>query len=300
MFDLTSLLTTIAGSSATLAAIIGGFIVSKLIALNTERAEIKIRIQEVDEEIAFRDKKIIEMRQSVVEDDAIDFITEHVDELIDEISLDAVYSKIERRPELGKEELDQYWNRARDVIRKLREFIVKNGYHPNDDSIPSGFAVALPDFEYQICESVMDAMKKRLKSSSPKTSYGGILDMASLDFGFSMPRIKGYWYQKTKDDMHVNLGHLEWLQVQKRQLETRQKALKQSKGIMSGLLVFLIVVLVGVLAPLTAVPLVVDDYQTMLKAKWLYVTLFLVTLSIVFWYFIDLVRWKDSTANKMK
>jgi hypothetical protein len=69
---------------------------------------------------------------------------------------------------------------------------------------------------------------------------------------------------------------------------------------MSGLLVFLIVVLVGVLVPLTAVPLIVDDYQTMLKAKWLYVTLFLVTLSIVFWYFIDLVRWKDSTANKMK
>jgi uncharacterized RDD family membrane protein YckC len=97
--------------------------------------------------------------------------------------------------------------------------------------------------------------------------------------------------------MHVNLGHLEWLQVQKRQLETRQKALKQSKGIMSGLLVFLIVVLVGVLVPLTAVPLIVDDYQTMLKAKWLYVTLFLVTLSIVFWYFIDLVRWKESTTN---
>lgn len=297
MFDLTSLLTTIAGSSATLAAIIGGFIVSKLIALNTERAEIKIRIQEVDEEIAFRDKKIIEMRQSVVEDDAIDFITEHVDELIDEISLDAVYSKIERRPELGKEELDQYWNRARDVIRKLREFIVKNGYHPNDDGIPSGFAVALPDFEYQICETVMDAMKKRLKSSSPKTSYGGILDMASLDFEFSMPRIKGYWYQKTKDDMHVNLGHLEWLQVQKRQLETRQKALKQSKGIMSGLLVFLIVVLVGVLVPLTAVPLIVDDYQTMLKAKWLHITLFVITLGIVFGYFIVLVRWKESTTN---
>jgi hypothetical protein len=65
--------------------------------------------------------------------------------------------------------------------------------------------------------------------------------------------------------------------------------------------VFLIVVLLGVLAPLTAVPLVVDDYQTMLKAKWFYVILFLIVLGISFWYFFDLARWKaDETDMSSK
>lgn len=54
MYDLTSLLTTIAGCSATIVAIIGGFIASRLIALNIEHNEIISRIYEIDEEFSFK------------------------------------------------------------------------------------------------------------------------------------------------------------------------------------------------------------------------------------------------------
>lgn len=54
MYQLTPLLTTVASCSATIIAIIGGFMVRKLIAMSTERHEISMRLAEMDEEIRFK------------------------------------------------------------------------------------------------------------------------------------------------------------------------------------------------------------------------------------------------------
>ena len=53
MYELTTVLTTIAACSASIVAILGGLIASKLITLNTERDEVNARITELDEEIDF-------------------------------------------------------------------------------------------------------------------------------------------------------------------------------------------------------------------------------------------------------
>ena len=53
MYDLTTVLTTIAACSASIVAILGGFIASKLIAISAERDEVNTRISELDEEIEF-------------------------------------------------------------------------------------------------------------------------------------------------------------------------------------------------------------------------------------------------------
>ena len=53
MYDLTTVLTTIAACSASIVAILGGFIASKLITINAERDEVNTRIAELDEEIDF-------------------------------------------------------------------------------------------------------------------------------------------------------------------------------------------------------------------------------------------------------
>lgn len=48
MYDLKTVLTTIAACSASIVAILGGFIASKLIAINAERDEVNTRISELD------------------------------------------------------------------------------------------------------------------------------------------------------------------------------------------------------------------------------------------------------------
>ena len=51
--DLTTVLTTIAAASASIVAILGGFIASKLIAISSERSAALERLKQINEELAF-------------------------------------------------------------------------------------------------------------------------------------------------------------------------------------------------------------------------------------------------------
>lgn len=53
-YDLTAVLTTIAAASASIVAILGGFIASKLIAISSERSAALDRLKQVNEELNFR------------------------------------------------------------------------------------------------------------------------------------------------------------------------------------------------------------------------------------------------------
>lgn len=78
MYDLTSILTTIAACSASFVAILGGFIASRLISLNAERDEIQTRLSEINEEIVFYEKERNTSQSAIDEDDALDFIIDNI------------------------------------------------------------------------------------------------------------------------------------------------------------------------------------------------------------------------------
>lgn len=78
IYDLTTVLTTIAACSASIVAILGGLIASKLIALNAERNETNTRIAELDEEIDFFTEGHDMLQALLNEDDALDFIKENI------------------------------------------------------------------------------------------------------------------------------------------------------------------------------------------------------------------------------
>lgn len=66
MYELTPLLTTVAGCSATIIAIIGGFMVRKLIAMSTERHEISSRLAEMDEEIRYKTGRTAQLDEQLL------------------------------------------------------------------------------------------------------------------------------------------------------------------------------------------------------------------------------------------
>lgn len=286
MYDLTNLITTIASSSATLAAIIGGFIASRLIALNAERAELTVRIHEIDEEMVFRKSEVAEARKELIEDDAVDFILYHIEELIDGKPIDVVYSAAER-PGISKEELLPFWNRALELIPSLREFIRVTKIF----EIPSGFAERLSDYEYEICKEAISVWESRSNRQATRFPYNIGMDLNRMRFRVS--RDANYWHQKKKEDINVHMAHLEWLRVRKKQLESRQEALRKPRGVVDGLIVFLVAVVVGIIIPLMNIPMVLEDYAAMVVTKRLYIGLFSVVLIVVFSYFIGLARWKD-------
>lgn len=218
MYDLTSLLTTIVSSSATLVAIVGGFIASKLIALNTERDELLERISEIEKEIDYKSKEVASARRELNEEDALDFIHDHVDDALLRKSLDLVY-EAEDRPILSKEELAPYWDRAVAVIENLLKVIEDENFDDefNDDGIPRSYAIELGDFEYKICESAVKCAQRKQREASRSSSPFGI-ELGNLNS--EVPRITGLWYQRLRDDMNVQIGHLEWLKVQKNNCRT--------------------------------------------------------------------------------
>ena len=76
-------------------------------------------------------------------------------------------------------------------------------------------------------------------------------------------------------------------------MESRQESLRKPRGVVDGLIVFLVAVVVGIIIPLMNIPMVLEDYAAMVVTKRLYIGLFSVVLIVVFSYFIGLARWKD-------
>ena len=157
VYDLTNILTTIAACSASIVAILGGFIASKLIAINAERDEVDTRISELDEEIAFYTNEQTTLQRNLDEDDALDFIIDNIENIIEERSLDEIY-KEEERPRLTKDVLRPYWERGEKAYQLLYDILSQKDdedYEENDDGVPSEVAKTITEeFEYSICKKV--------------------------------------------------------------------------------------------------------------------------------------------------
>lgn len=109
-YDLTSFLQTVAAASASIVAIVGGLIASRLITINTERNEIQARLSEVETEIAVIKTEVERDQNDIDEDDALDFLRDNIKELVEQKPLDEVY-KVENRPRIEKNTLQKYWDR---------------------------------------------------------------------------------------------------------------------------------------------------------------------------------------------
>ena len=121
-YDLTAVLTTIAAASASFVAILGGFIASKLIAISGEREENVNRLADIDEEIAYRTEVLEAAQQENTEEDALCFVLDHIDPLMDWYVIDTVY-KHEEHPDISLETLRPYWEKARDIVKQYQTAI---------------------------------------------------------------------------------------------------------------------------------------------------------------------------------
>lgn len=108
-----------------------------------------------------------------------------------------------------------------------------------------------------------------------------------------MPRLNGIWYQKARDEMNEANASVEWLKIQKKQLLARKNALKNPKGMKSGLPVFGLFSLLGVLTPLIFIPFITKNYCYYLTVKYSAISIFVIGLLSVYIYQINLLKWKE-------
>lgn len=116
--ELSSLLTTIASASASFVAILGGFVASRLIAVNGEREAVESRLQELEYEIELKQQECDSLQEGVTADDALDFIRDHAADVANLDDLSAVYEEDEQQL-LEYDELAPYWAVAIDLASHL-------------------------------------------------------------------------------------------------------------------------------------------------------------------------------------
>lgn len=293
MYDLTSILTTIAACSASFVAILGGFIASRLISLNAERDEIQTRLSEINEEIVFYEKERNTSQSAIDEDDALDFIIDNIVGIIEEESLDTVY-KEENHPRIEKAVLIPYWEKAMNVLSLLYDDLKDRNdddvYKENEDNIPISVAKMLQDdFEYDICKEIVEHLDSQ---SSGFPNYLGAITAAK------MPRISnGLWYAKAQDRVTTYQSKVDWLNLQKNQLSIRKKALSCPKGMRLGLLLFAAFSILNIVCPLIMTPFVTDDFVVYSRLKIIVITIFGVGLALTLLYLIYLLHWKKSASS---
>lgn len=286
MYDLTSVLTTIAACSASLVAILGGFIASKLIAINTDRDEISTRLSELDEEIAFFTEERDMLQAQLDEDDALDFIDEHIDSLIGKRLLDDVY-KEEERPQLEKGVLLPYWSRAEQAFQRLYDVLQKqteedDGYAINEDGVPVTVAQEFTNpFEYAVCKKVCEFYEEQ---TSP---------LSAISHRFNSPIVPSTWYAKTQEKVMSIDSKISYLMLQKKQFSARHRALVKPKGMKLGLVLFAAFSAANIVYPLYLSPFSTNCYQYYLQTKIVSISVFAIGLALILLYLVFLLRWNS-------
>lgn len=278
--NLSSLLTTIASASASFVAILGGFIVSKLIAVNGEREAVNSRLQELKYEIELKQQECDSLQEGITSDDALDFIREHAANVADMDTLSNVYEEDEQQL-LEYDELEPYWDDAIALAKRFHA-ACKEPAEFNDDNIPCELAAEVKGtyFEYEVCRAIAEEV---FPSTLPLIS----------------PAIPtGAWYERDKQRIANLRVEIASLRIHEEQSKEQQKVLKKPRGMKIGLLIFALFSLFNIIQPLILSTVSLSTAVEYNVVRFISIAFLLIGLIATFWYLAWLLNWKQDDGEQ--
>ena len=294
-YDLTVVLTTIAAASASIVAILGGFIASKLIAISSERSAALDRLKQINEELEFHISERDKIQAENDEDDALDFIRDAIDDLYADNSLENVYSSVDH-PSISVELLKPYWDRAVTLKEHFGEQVKKHNAL-NEDYIPQSLLLTVKedDFGYEVLLALGKKLKKRIRAAERARERAsnplGIVVPDISDLDMATVSGSGYAYHKNCDAIQGQNSAIALLKLQKKQCDEQILALKKPRGMKLGLVVFALFTICCIIAPLIASPFATESYQIFVITKAVFLGLFGIGLISIFSYLVYLLKW---------
>lgn len=289
-YDLTPMLTTIASCSATIIAILGGFISSKLISINTEKSEVTNRIQEINEELEHF-KKIYETDlYSSQKEDALHFIRENIESLIEGQPLNSLQAiQAEERPILNYHEMLPFWEKA---LNLLDDF-AKNDHNYNSEGVPVSFAECDDDFAYETFLLVKKYSDREEKKRQRSHSGFGLL--GNFDLSIDALDVADFTVGNTifdEKNLTDNKNRIAYLELELQQKQKQEKFLKYPKGMSIGIIIFTLFAILGIVIPLLYVPLEVTEHMVYVKFAGVFMGAFSLCIVTTIIYFIWLLKQK--------
>lgn len=273
--DLNNLITTIVSSTAGIVAIIGGFLVSRVISLSNDQGFLKRKLDDLNLNIKSKEELLVSINDYLFEDDLNDFVTvSNMQLLLKNYSLEEIIEEDEYTL-LSKEELEPHFNVLSEIKEEVFEF-----YH-DEAFTKDGFKELIQQQKIKHPERsdwyevMLDALVKNYTSKDPW-----------LFTPPTFPTITDSSYYKEKVKQKDQLSYE--IRVLNSQKEEQEKAIKndlETTWIWPGIGVLIYSSIVGILYPATLLPYP-QDYYNDEQTKLLLLVLFGSSLILLFTYLI--------------
>lgn len=230
--EVSNLLFAIAGVSASFVAILGGFIASKLIAINSERDIAESNLEEVKYQKFLKTEERDMLRRSLNEEDSLFYVYNHFEELSLGIALKDVY-KTDAPQVVDFETLLPYWEKALFYARLYEECLQKEKPYLNVDGVPSKLAEDNKD----------DAFIYKFLIMYAEWKFSDEVENLSS-------RTQTQWHEKTRElCMQANMQAAA-LDIQEQRYKMDLNRARKPKGMKVGLLIFVFFSLFNIIIPL--------------------------------------------------
>lgn len=275
--DLNGLISTITTSTAALVAIIGGFLVSRVIAIASEQNGIKRRIREIKNDLVANREMKDNAEKFLFEDDLNDFVTEdNIKLIIRGKTLEEVIEEDEYTL-LSKEQLEPYYKQVKEMSNELLEL------HGSTDDYYEEFSVFMKFFTEYKYPDRMDWYERIFEVIDEMAQPEATGPFAGFKLRPLTPPNINTDYKDTKKERDRLIDDIRVLDLQ---LEDNLKIYNdygKPKWVWSGLFVLIYACIVGIIYPSTLLPYPKDMYDDVLT-KWFLLGLFSSQLLVLFIY----------------
>lgn len=290
LIDLNTLISTIISATAALVAIIGGFLVSRVVTLSSEKNAITRRLREINNELSNKQEMLDRIELILLEDDVDDFIHENAtDILIYEKSVEDIL-KEDDSSGLTAEELNPYITKLHEIFEHLTTLIKETD---DDYTIPNNFNDFAKDYCIQIDEHKdwYDLVYRTLWNAIPaKPSSNSLWGFHNLDALAINPSllnsVSPVTSQIYRDRIKERNGLEDEVQILNGMKEEQEKILSDYgniSGLWSGLAVLIYACIVGIAIPSMLLPYPLNTFDDV-ATKQLLLILFYSELIALFVY----------------
>ncbi len=292
-YDLTSLFTTVAAASASIVAILGGFIASKLISIAGERKSVLGKMDEVEEQLKAKREERNQLQERANEDAAVVFIRTNVAALISGESFDDVMS-VNFSGNMPEAQMREYWEKASSICNEIVSYCKsydkynRDEINVNQHNIPIEIAKKYHQdyFAYNVCREVGD------KHINQIMYWDGADHILQKNFSPGRGSVMQAMLD-TKQFSDID-SEIKWLQYRKKELEEERIRLSNPEGMKMGVVIFALFSLLCIVFPLLLSPFTTNNACTAWLLKLLILVLFAAGLTGIILYLVSLLRWKEN------
>lgn len=276
--DLTSLISAIISATAALVAIIGGFLVSRVISISNDQSFLQRIIDGLKTDIKHKKELLEEVNTYLFEDDLEDFVTEdNLTLLLEGKKLEEIIEEAEYTY-LSQEELSPYFNILVEIKEEIENHIRSKGLEKNS----TDRLIDQKDMKYPVRSDWYKTMEDAiLDFYSPPSSHLPLFSPSPRHFN-----TEEYRYKKREKEQLSN--EIKILESQRTEHENTINNYIEGSWIWSGIGVLVYSSLVGILYPTTLLPYPINYYNDA-QTKILVITLFGSGLLSIFLYLITAV-----------